>query len=467
MPSSGYRILFFGVVALLALAGRARLLPSREAPAPGGSAGASPSQVAAAGTYVGAASCASTACHRQAQAVGTKGCEFTIWMNRDKHARAYQVLFDERSRWIERNLMQLADTKDAHPEQNALCLKCHASALPAGQAKPVEDAKHKAGRFAIEDGVSCERCHGPAERWLNQHYLPEWKRKSAQQKIELGMWPTKDLVVRAQLCTECHVGSADADVNHDLLAAGHPRINNFELANHLAMLPPHWSQRDEKARYPDFEARVWFVGQVVSAGASLELLQKRASEADRPWPEFAEHDCYACHHELREPSRRQLRDAKVSLAWNPWYTATLRFAVEEEPAVVGELRQLLGKPNPDRQRVAEQARAAADELKRRLEQIIGNKYDDPAALSKLLNRLTSEDAEVAQSSWDEAAQRYLALVAVYRARKEQERMDPGIEASLQRMQRMLDLPRGFISPPRFDREKFGEELRSIGERLGK
>jgi hypothetical protein len=467
MPSSGYRVLVLGIVAVLAATGSARLLSSREPetlPAP------SPFAAPESGRYLGAASCASTACHRQSQQPLTpgssptrgegssKGCEFTIWMNRDKHARAYQVLFDERSRWIERNLKQLADAKDAHPEQNVLCLKCHAIQAAEGQ---------RGATFAIEDGVSCERCHGPAERWLTQHYLPEWKRKGAQQKIELGMWPTKDLVVRAQLCAECHVGSADAEVNHDLLAAGHPRINNFELANHLAMLPPHWSQRDEKARYPDFEARVWFVGQVVSARASLELLEKRAGDIEKPWPEFAEHDCYACHHELREPSRRQLRDAKVSFAWNPWYMATLRFALEEEPAAISELRQLLGKSNPDRRRVAEQARSAADELKRRLEQIISNKYDDPAALQKLLNRLTSEDPERAQSSWDEAAQRYLALVAVYRAASEREKRDPGIEKSLRALHGMLDLPRGFISPPRFDRVKFGDELRSIGERLGK
>jgi hypothetical protein len=117
--------------------------------------------------------------------------------------------------------------------------------------------------------------------------------------------------------------------------------------------------------------------------------------------------------------------------------------------------------------VAEQARAAADQLKRRLELIIGDKYDDPAALGMLLNRLASEDAERVQSSWDEAAQRYLALVAVYRAASEREKRDVAMEKSLRALHGMIDLPRGFISPPRFDRQKFGDEFRSMGEHLRK
>ena len=56
---------------------------------------------------------------------------------------------------------------------------------------------------------------------------------------------------------------------------------------------PTWRLGDDKARHPDYEAKVWALGQVIAARASLDLLESRATRAirddsTRPWPEFAE-----------------------------------------------------------------------------------------------------------------------------------------------------------------------------------
>ena len=93
---------------------------------------------------------------------------------------AFQVLLEKRSLTIAKDYFR----KAARPEREMACLRCHsldASAVLAGQ------------RVAFEDGISCERCHGPAERWLATHYAPDWKRKSSADKEALGFWPTKDL----------------------------------------------------------------------------------------------------------------------------------------------------------------------------------------------------------------------------------------------------------------------------------
>lgn len=50
--------------------------------------------------YRGAASCAAAACHGGTGRAGTPGCEYSTWIDRDRHARAYQVLLNDRSRII-------------------------------------------------------------------------------------------------------------------------------------------------------------------------------------------------------------------------------------------------------------------------------------------------------------------------------------------------------------------------------
>ena len=52
-------------------------------------------------------------------------------------------------------------------------------------------------------------------------------------------------LVQAQVCVGCHVGAPAKDgvpardLNHDLMAAGHPRLI-FELSSYQANMPPHW-----------------------------------------------------------------------------------------------------------------------------------------------------------------------------------------------------------------------------------
>jgi hypothetical protein len=123
-----------------------------------------------------------------------------------------------------------------------------------------------------------------------------------------------DLGERAMNCAGCHVGApADPerglpvrDMNHDMIAAGHPRLN-FDFAEYVRRLPKHWQEKDRTTE-PNAPRTInplkeWYVGRVAHAEAACRLLADRAGRSlagdrESPWPEFAEFNCAACHHHL-------------------------------------------------------------------------------------------------------------------------------------------------------------------------
>jgi len=66
-------------------------------------------------------------------------------------------------------------------------LKCHGTAADA----PPE---YRAETFHVEEGVQCERCHGPGEKYATEEVMKDRKRA-----MSLGLIrPTKDV------CMSCH-----------------------------------------------------------------------------------------------------------------------------------------------------------------------------------------------------------------------------------------------------------------------
>lgn len=302
---------------------------------------------------IGVAGCAAMACHGGTRP-NERG-EYTTWIQHDRHARAFSVLYDELSQHIARNL------GIEHPEQGNRCLACHATGVKAPRGE----------RFAIEDGVSCEACHGAAEKWLVPHSLADWKKKSDAEKYgSSGMVNTKDVVARATVCVQCHVGAADREVNHDLIAAGHPPLV-FELDAFTANMPPHWRETPDKMA--TFGAQAWAVGQAVAMKQSLELLQAQAERGQ--WPEFAQFECSSCHHSLKEKSWRQSVGygdrAPGSPVWsNPQWLLAQRVATssQRKPGSGDELtavQRILSKVNsaaPEVASATEKALATASQL---------------------------------------------------------------------------------------------------------
>jgi hypothetical protein len=399
------------LVCVLAGGSPAPETPAAKAPGTADSAATSP--------VVGTASCSGRACHGGIEP-GPKDVrqnEFTKWRTSDRHADAYRVLVDDpRSKRITDNL------HIGNAWEEARCLACHTN--PAS----VAPANHEEWL----SGVGCEACHGDATKWLAGHTEPDWKKLSNAEKEAQGMVPVADPVALAQQCVGCHVGASPEktpggllrDMNHDLIGAGHPRLN-FEFSAYLANVPPHWNT--EKAR-PRSADREWAVGQLVSARAALDLLHSRATAKEAPWPEFSEYDCYACHHVFNDPSWRQERGyagrIPGSTPWNEWYTTMLRSPAlaaltgEREPNqkvedLLKALHTAMPRPFPDRAEVARQA----EELDRLLAAAKVVPQADKDTLRGLMAQVAEDRQGLASTSWDGAAQVYLALAALDEARR--------------------------------------------------
>ncbi len=392
--------------------------------------------------FLGAGSCSASGCHGTPGAVGATGSEYSTWLTQDKHARAYEVLFQPRSQ----KMVKMLGRSNAH--EDTLCLSCHVHSDVAKVAHRLPDSFRS-------DGVSCESCHGPGEKWLTEHFKPSWKQVSTEKKQTLGMHDTKSIGGRAKICVDCHVGSAAADVNHDFIAAGHPRLN-FEFAAYHAGWTRHWPDRLDKdpafGGRADFEGQAWVIGQLETAGAALHLLQACAADERKPWPEFAELDCYACHHDLQAKSWRQRASANKagSLPWTSWYVAQVPTAlsVDSDAKAAALVKHSLAKitsaiaGNANRRQIGASAHAAEHELARASSR---QNSHEGLNLQRLYDAITADREDGKPQNWDEATQKFLALAAVHNAWTDEKDFVPAarLRPYILELREKLRFPGGF------------------------
>lgn len=236
---------------------------------------------------VGVVNCASSLCHGSVsewQDSPVLQTEYVTWSRLDKHARAYSVLLNDRSRAIAR-----AFGLRTPPQEAKVCLDCHAHNVPA---------ERRGERFKLSDGVSCEACHGPAGRWLGEHIAPG---ASHAGNIGNGLYPTDGSRERAQLCLSCHWGNADKFVNHRLMAAGHPRMS-FELDTFSSIAPAHVRIDDDYARRKQVwdGVKTWAIGQALAVSEMMSVLADPKRGRDGLFPELVLFDCHACHHPMSD-----------------------------------------------------------------------------------------------------------------------------------------------------------------------
>lgn len=379
---------------------------------------------------LGVNSCAAASCHGGARlSEGRSFAAYQIWARKDPHATAFATLRNAESRQMMALLNRGKDGPPTDATNDARCLSCHST------TEFKEDRPHAPANHQLSDGVSCESCHGPSKNWLGLHSTHEWKTLSAEQKSEHGFLDTTtDLAARVKMCADCHIGSPGRDVNHDLIAAGHPRLN-FEFSAYYANLPKHWStatatpgaenssEPADVEEDPAFEARAWLVGQLVSSKTSLQLLQHRAT-SDRPWPELAEYSCFSCHHDLKNDSWYQTRGkSKGHFAWGTWNYGTLPELLKDKGTVqqFDEFRLLMQKPFPDPRAAAEGAKALELSLDSLIAQESTRSFSREE-LDQLIRHIVSERLRKEQDtmtvSWDQTAQLYLATTALALASSE-------------------------------------------------
>ncbi len=233
--------------------------------------------------HLGVVTCAGSSCHGAIKPFKKSTVlqnEYVVWQKKDKHAKAYDVLLNERSKRIARNLgLKAANTAK-------ICLDCHADNVPKG----------KAGKtLQLSDGVGCEACHGGAQRWLGTHVaIPDHK-----QNVAAGLYPTEDPVARAKLCLSCHFGDQNKFVTHRIMGAGHPRMP-FELDTFTAIQPAHYRIDSDYAKRKKIAngIQTWAIGQALAIQQTLDAMTDPKRNRDGIFPELVLFDCQSCHHPI-------------------------------------------------------------------------------------------------------------------------------------------------------------------------
>ena len=396
------------------------------------------------GKYNGPGGCASSSCHgsiQPKQITRVPQNEYSIWAGQDKHARAYQVLSND----VSVRMGRILNLKSP-PNQSQKCLACHALAV---------SPEMRAQTFDISDGVSCEHCHGPAAGWLGTHTVKDWETRTTDQKAQFGMRDLRDLAVRSHTCLNCHVGTEEKSVDHQMIAAGHPDLT-FELNLFSAVMPRHWKDSDDT---PWFGTKEWAVGQGMQLRDSLQRLARRARSST--WPEYAELDCFACHHSLTAPKDSWRQDVGYAgrtpgvPAWNAARFVVFRYAAAEtDAATAGKLETematlsgLMGQLSGDREQIAASAERAA-ELAHSLAGALNRRSYDQAFTLQVMRKIAGDSRAISQQGQRAAGQAAMSLDSLFAVYKQNAKNldETEIKVAISGLFQQLDDPSAYNAP---------------------
>ena len=415
--------------------------------------------------YIGPGSCAATSCHGSVKPVDGSRIlqnEYSTWIIKDKHSHAYQALTSDIGERMAR-ILKL----NAKAEESPKCLLCHALyTAPEQRGRP----------FELSEGVSCENCHGPASAWLGPHTTREWPHEKS---LAAGMWDTRDVIHRTEKCLECHLGTREKFVDHEMIAAGHPDLF-FELDSFSAVMPRHWkSPRQSVAGRPVEDAawagvRDWSVGQAGQLRAEMERLVWRARnerfDKKDVWPEYSELSCFACHHALgpAKDSWRQehgfIGRRPGNAAWNGSRYAVFRLLAKQIDSAseqeldrrVLEVSDEMSKLNPDRTAVAASAAAAAPLAQRIAERLAAMQYDQAIVL-RMLQRIPDDAEYIALADERAAEQAAMAMDSLYIAYSKDAKPANAdeVRAAINELFQQLE------NPSAYNADQFASSLRRI------
>ena len=124
--------------------------------------------------YVGVKSC--KMCHKKPE----EGEQFAKWSD-SKHSKAFELLGTPEAKEAGKKV----GVDD--PQKSGKCLKCHSTAYNFTEAVATTE-------IPVEEGVSCESCHGPGKNYKKKEIMKDKKQAVAGGLIE-------DAKVS---CKECH-----------------------------------------------------------------------------------------------------------------------------------------------------------------------------------------------------------------------------------------------------------------------
>lgn len=419
--------------------------------------------------YIGPGSCAATSCHGSVKPVAGSRIlqnEYSTWIVQDKHSRAYQALTSDIGERIAR-ILKL----DAKAEAAPKCLACHA----------LYTAPERRGRpFELSDGVSCENCHGPASAWLGPHTTRDWPHEKS---LALGMFDTRNVIRRTEKCLECHLGTKEKFVDHEMIAAGHPDLF-FELDSFSAVMPRHWKTPRESAPGKPVEdaawigVRDWSVGQAVQLRAEMDRLTWRAKgerfDKKDVWPEYSELSCFACHHALT-PAKDSWRQAHGFLgrrpgdpAWNSSRYAVFQLLAHQIDSATAQqldgrvldVASEMSKLNPNRDTVASSASSAAPLAQQLADRLASMSYDRVLVL-RMLQQISASADTISLAGERAAEQAAMAMDSFYIAYSKDVKPSNAEEVR----SAINELFRDLENPSAYNADQFAGSLRRIGPML--
>lgn len=147
--------------------------------------------------YTGVKKC--KICHKKPET----GDQFGIW-EKSPHAKAYESLASAEAK------AEAAKLGIENPQTAPECLKCHATAFAV-----MADTTAK---ITVEEGVSCESCHGPGSGYQKKATM-EGITAGAIDPASVGL-----VIPDAKTCTRCHTPE------------GNPFYKEFDFAKFSAQI---------------------------------------------------------------------------------------------------------------------------------------------------------------------------------------------------------------------------------------
>ncbi|MGO9127678.1 MAG: hypothetical protein ACLP6G_22655, partial [Terriglobales bacterium] len=201
-------------------------------------------------------------------------------------------------------------------------------------------------------------------------------------------------------------------------------------------------------------------------------LARRARSSN--WPEYAEMDCFACHHALTRPEDSWRQETGYSgrrpgvAAWNPARYALLRVLVQEIDPDDGrqldsdlqELASSMNRLSPEREKVAAMAQRCAETAQRLASRISAQPYDASLTL-RLLKSIVAQSGPLSDDGERTAEQATMALDSLFIAfaRNQHVASEQPIRQAISGLFQQLE------NPSAYNPHRFTEQMRKVGQLL--
>lgn len=154
------------------------------------------------------------------------------WWKDDPHKETIEALYDDLE--TAQKYAELSGVgADNLFKGNTNCMECHGTVISGNENNEVDD------------GVSCESCHGPGSGYKDPHTEGDpalgVNRPGYIKALKLGLVELKNLQTRANTCVRCHYIT-----DQKVLAAGHSSGSRFNYVKGIKDVAEHWDRQPNK-----------------------------------------------------------------------------------------------------------------------------------------------------------------------------------------------------------------------------